>query len=281
MKSVSANLAAHAAGEALTMCTCWKVTRADGLIFGFTDHNLPLSISGVTYKALTGHTASSVESTADLSVDNLEVTSFLDDASITELDLLAGVWNHAVVEIFRVNYLALADGTMSVRKGHLGEVRVRGKGAIAELRGLAQVLQQTIGEVYSPSCRADLFDTRCKLVAATYTVTGSLTGITSNAVFADSARSEANGWFNGGKITWNTGSNSPLSMEIKTFTSATKTFELMLPMLRSVQSGDTYSALPGCLKRFTTDCTSKYNNAVNFRGEPHVPGLDAIIKRPT
>lgn len=284
MKSVSAGLAAHLAGEVLTLATCWKVTRADGQVFGFTDYTEDLTISSVLYRAATGYTASNVESSSDLSVDNLEVNSFLDSMTITESDLLAGVWNHATVEIFRVNYETLADGTLSVRKGHIGEVRVKGQAFVGELRGLAQALQQTIGEVYSPSCRADLFDARCGLSEAAFKVSGQVTTATSNAVFVDTSRTEASGYFQGGKITWTGGSpggyNSGFEMEIKSWDLATKTFTLMLPMTRTITVGDTYTAIPGCLKRFSTDCVTKFSNGVNFRGEPHVPGLDAIVRRP-
>lgn len=280
MKAVSANLATHLAGVVLTLATCWKVTRTDGEVFGFTDHVEDLVVNGVTYQAATGYTASAVRSTADLAVDNLEVRSFLDAASITASDLLAGIWNHATVEIFRVNYAALGDGTLSVRKGHLGEIRVQGQGFIGELRGLAQALQQTIGEVYTPSCRADLFDARCGLVEASFTVTGTVTSVTSNAVFLDTGRTEALHWFRGGKVTWTSGNNDGLAMEVKAWTLSSKTFELMLPMTRAIQVGDTYSAIPGCLKRFGADCVTKFSNGVNFRGEPHVPGLDAMVRRP-
>jgi uncharacterized phage protein (TIGR02218 family) len=291
MKSVSNDLAAHLAGEVLTVATCWKVTRSDGLVFGFTDYCSDLVVSGVTYRAATGYTASNVESTGSMSVDNLEIGSFLDDETITESDLIAGVWNHATVEIFRVNYLSISDGTISVRKGHLGEIRVTGSGYVGELRGLMQILQQTIGAVYSPSCRANLFDSRCApgspgalaggATEASLTVTGTVTSVTSVAAFADSSRAEAVDYFGGGKVTWTSGLNDGLSMEIKSFSGSPIGFTLMLPMTRTIQVGDTYSAIPGCRKRFSADCITKFNNAVNFRGEPHVPGLDAIVKRPT
>lgn len=293
MKNISVNLASHLAGEVLTVATCWKVTRSDGLVLGFTDYSSDLIVSSVTYRAATGYTASNVESSSALSVDNLEIGSFLDDETITESDLIAGVWNHAVVEIFRVNYLSIGDGTISVRKGHLGEIRVTGNGFVGELRGMMQILQQTIGAVYSPSCRANLFDSRCAPggslagggTQASLTVSGQVTTATSQAVFVDTSRTEASGYFQGGKVTWTGGSpggyNSGLAMEIKSWDLATKTFTLMLPMTRSITVGDTYTAIPGCLKRFTTDCVTKFANGVNFRGEPHVPGLDAIVKRPT
>jgi uncharacterized phage protein (TIGR02218 family) len=279
VKSVSANLASHLAGEVTTLATCWKVTRTDGVIFGFTDHVANLIVSAQLYQAATGYTPSAVVSSADLAVDNLEVTGVLDAATITEADLLAGVWDYALVEIFRVNYNAVADGVLWLRKGRLGQVKVNRASFAAELRGLAQALQQTIGEVYTASCRADLGDARCGVNLATYTVTGSATGVTSNAVFGDSSRTEATGYFDGGKLTWTSGPNNGKSMEVKSWNGATKTFTLALPMVGTVASGNAYSVYPGCKKRLVTDCKTKFSNVVNFRGEPYVPGEEAQWQR--
>jgi len=35
----------------------------------------------------------------------------------------------------------------------------------------------------------------------------------------------------------------------------------------------------GCDKRFAT-CVSRFDNAVNFRGEPHLPGNDLLTRYP-
>jgi len=43
-----------------------------------------------------------------------------------------------------------------------------------------------------------------------------------------------------------------------------------------LSEGDKYRAVIGCDKRFET-CIKKFNNAVNFRGEPHVPGYDELL----
>jgi len=279
VRTISANLAAHLAGETTTIATCWKVTRADGQIFGFTTHTSDLTISSQLYKAATGYTSSSAIASADLAVDNLEVRGILDATTITEADLLAGVWDFAQVETFLVNYNALADGILRESKGRLGEVRLSRATFVAELRGLTQALQQTIGEVYTSACRADLGDSRCKVNLATYTVTGTLTGATSRSVFSDSARTEGANYFNGGKLTWTGGANSGKSMEVKSWNSGTKTFTLAQPMVGTVAVGDTYSVYPGCTKRLIDDCKTKFNNVVNFRGEPYVPGEDAQWQR--
>uniref|UniRef100_UPI003F71554B DUF2163 domain-containing protein n=1 Tax=Elioraea sp. TaxID=2185103 RepID=UPI003F71554B len=48
--------------------------------------------------------------------------------------------------------------------GRLGEVIARDDGTFrAELRGLAQALNVTVGELYTPECRADLGDARCRV----------------------------------------------------------------------------------------------------------------------
>ena len=40
----------------------------------------------------------------------------------------------------------------------------------------------------------------------------------------------------------------------------------------TVAAGNTYSLVAGCTKRFTEDCGTKFNNKVNHRGYPHLPG---------
>lgn len=280
MKSISANLATHLAGEVTTLATCWKITRTDAQVFGFTDYIQDLTVSGQLYQAATGYTASAVQSSADLAVDNLDLEGVLDATTLTEGDLLAGVWDYALVEIFRVNYAALADGVLWVRKGRLGQIRL-GRGTfVAELRGLAQALAQTIGEVYTPGCRANLGDARCGVNLAPLTVTGTVTGgVVGRSVFADTSRTEATGYFDGGLLTWTSGANSGRTMEVKLFTGGTDVFTLALPMVGTITVGDGYSVYPGCQKRLITDCKTKFANVVNFRGEPYVPGPEAQWSR--
>ena len=54
MKTVSAALAQHLAGDVTTLATCWKITRRDGVVLGFTDHVRDLDVDGVTYRAASG-----------------------------------------------------------------------------------------------------------------------------------------------------------------------------------------------------------------------------------
>lgn len=275
MKTVSANLKAHLEGEYLTVCTLWKITRMDAQVFGFTDNSRDVVYGGVTYEAASGHTPSNIKTTSNLGVDNLEVQSVLDSASITEADIQAGLWDFATVEIMLVNYLSLADGHMMLRKGWMGNVKTGRSEFVAELRGMMQPLQQTIGRLYLPACDAALGDVRCGVTLGTYTVTGSVTTATSSRVFTDTARTEPDGYFDGGLITWTSGDNDTYQMEVKSSTAA-GVITLQQGMPNDTTIGDTYSLSAGCDKTLAT-CKAKFSNVANFRGFPHVPGTDKMI----
>ena len=277
---------AHLAGDVTTICTCWKATLVNGEVMGFTDHIRDLVIDGVNYRAASGHTPTSIVSNSSLAVDNLEVQGVFDSESITEDDIRSGLWDFAQVEIMQMNYQDLSQGSLRQHTGRLGEVR-SGRGSfVAELRGLSQQMQQTMGVLYSPTCRADLGDAACGIDLAVYSVNGSVNGSVTEAMqvandrrsFIDTARTEAMSYFDNGKLTWLTGANAGLAMEVKTYTAIDGKFMLYLSMPYAIELGDTYTVVPGCKKRFKEDCQTKFVNAINFRGEPHVPGNDAMLK---
>lgn len=275
--SISAGLLAHFGQEVTTLATLWKLTRADATIMYFTDHSEDITYGGQTYLAASGYSSSPIKSSASMAVDNLDIFCLLDDASITSSDLAGGIYDYAEVELYAVNYEDLTMGHANLKKGHIGQVSTAGEIFTAELRGMSQVLQQTVGEIYSRNCRADLGDTRCAVNLASFTVTGTLTGATDRANFADSSRTEADDYFRGGKLTWTSGLNNGLSMEVKNYTLSTGAIVLQQNMPFTISVGDTYSMYAGCDKSVAI-CRTKFSNVVNFRGEPHVPGQDELYK---
>ena len=278
MKTAGSPLATHIAGETTTLATCWKVTRRDGSIFGFTDFDKDLTVDSLLYQARSGYTRSAIHTIANLAVDNLDIESAIDSETLSAADLRAGVWDGATVEIFLVNWANLANGKIILKRGTIGEVELKDTVFRAELRGLSQALSQQIVELYTPDCRADLGDARCKIDLALLTVTGAITAVTDRRSFADSARGESVNHWNGGLLTWTSGANVGRKMEIKAFGSG-GTVTLFLPMPSIVAIGDNYSLRPGCDKKFST-CKDRYSNVKNFRGEPNVPGNDQVLAYP-
>ncbi len=277
MKSASTALAAHIAGDTTTLATCWKVTRRDGTILGFTDHDQDITFSSQLYQASTGYTRSAVHTIANLAVDNLDIESALDSDTLDAADLRAGLWDGAEVEIFLVNWQNLGQGKIILKRGTIGQVELKDAVFRAELRGLTQALQQQIVELYTPDCRADLGDARCTVDLAALTVTGTVTSSSDRHGFTDTSRAEAAGFWNGGLVEWTSGANLGRKMEVKSFSGGV--FTLFLPMPSVIITGDEYSLQPGCDKSFAT-CKNRYNNVLNFRGEPNVPGTDKTLVYP-
>jgi uncharacterized phage protein (TIGR02218 family) len=278
MKTAGSPLATHIAGETTTLATCWKVTRRDGSIFGFTDFDKDLTVDSLLYQARSGYTRSAIHTIANLAVDNLDIESAIDSETLSAADLRAGVWDGATVEIFIVNWANLANGKIILKRGTIGEVELKDTVFRAELRGLSQALSQKIVELYTPDCRADLGDARCKINLASLTVTGAITASRIRRSFADSTRGESINHWNGGLLTWTSGANVGRKMEVKAFGSG-GAFTLFLPMPSIVAVGDNYSLRPGCDKKFST-CKDRYSNVKNFRGEPNVPGNDQVLAYP-
>lgn len=275
MKSVSSSLGSHLAQETTSLATCWKLQRRDGVVMGFTDHDNDLNIAGVSYAAQTGFTPTAVAASSGLNVDNLDVQGLLSAGSIAEGDVMAGMYDFAEIEVFQVNHQAAEEGLLMLRRGWLGEITLRNGQFVAEVRGLTQKLSQQLGNLYAPACRAMLGDTRCGVSMGAYTHSGTVDSVENKAAFTDAARTQASGYFAGGKVTFSSGENAGLSMEIKAFSQGK--FTLALPMPYAIGAGDGYSASAGCDKNFAT-CVQRFDNALNFRGEPHVPGIDRMLE---
>lgn len=280
MKTISTELQAHLAGECTTLATCWKLTRKDGTVMGFTDHDQDFTYSDVLYIATSGFTPSSISTNANMAVDTQDIEGMLSSDSINEADILAGLYDSAEIEIFMVNYTDLTQGDIKLKKGWLGEVSLKNNQFIAEVRGLTQKLTQTIGELYSPSCRATLGDSRCKVDLSSHQFTTTITTSPNKQRLICSSLTQESGDFTGGTILFTSGANSGLGMEIKEHAYIIGTgadINLVLPLPYDIQPSDSVTVTRGCDKTLGT-CKGKFDNIVNFRGEPHVPGLDKMFE---
>jgi hypothetical protein len=169
MKTISSGMSSHLSEEVTTLCTCWKIVRTDGQVFGFTDHDRDLVFNGVTYEAETGYNRTAIRSDASMSVDNLDVTGFIESDRISENDLRNGLFDFASVFIFALNWKDLTMADIKLRRGWLGEIVINDNGSFeTEIRGLHQALSIGFMESYQPECRADFCDARCKLNYASY-----------------------------------------------------------------------------------------------------------------
>ena len=148
MRTISPALLAHLQGHTLTVATLLQITRQDGQVFGFTDHDTDIVFNGLRYDSSIGYTPSTIESNSDLTTSNLELDALLDSPTIQLQDLEAGLWDNANVTFMLVNYADLTMGSVTLTSGKLGQPTMSLGRFVAELRSVAQIMQQPIGEVF-------------------------------------------------------------------------------------------------------------------------------------
>jgi uncharacterized phage protein (TIGR02218 family) len=276
MKQISPGLAAHLAGGTTTLAWCWKLTRRDGVTLGFTEHDCNLTFDGVTYEAACGLTASALETSSGLNVDNLDVAGAFSSLRLDEGDLAAGLYDDADIEIWRVNWTNV-DERLLMRKGNLGEIARSGAAFTAELRGLAHRLNQLTGRLYQYGCDADFGDARCGLDTDDWTIAGTVMSASGATLIVEGLSDFAAGHFTRGRLTFASGANEGAVMEVKSHAPDGR-LELWRAPARPVAPGDTVSILAGCDKQFST-CHIRFANAKNFRGFPYMPGNDFVLAR--
>jgi uncharacterized phage protein (TIGR02218 family) len=142
-----------------TLARCWLITRNDGVIQGFTDHDEDIVVNGVTCRAGAGLTASEATAQLGLAIGGTELSGALNDDTLSEADLAAGRYDAAAVEIWLVDWSEPAL-KVKLNAGVLGEVRREGAAFAAELRGLAYRFAEDNGRLYTKTCSADLGDAR-------------------------------------------------------------------------------------------------------------------------
>ncbi len=278
-------LLGHLATGTTTVCRAWAVTRTDGLVLGFTDHDRALQFEGITFKADSGLTGKALLQSTGLSVDNTEAMGALSDAAISEADILAGRYDSAEVKSWLVNWADVSQ-RMVLFRGALGEITRAGGAFHAELRGLAERLNQVQGRVYHRHCSAVLGDGQCNFDTS---LPGYFTAAAVQAVegavvlhFAGLDTFEDR-WFERGRLQVQSGAAMGLSGFVKSdrlTADGARRVELWQRLGAELAPGDLVRLEAGCDKRGVT-CQQKFNNFVNFRGFPHVPGEDWLTSYPT
>lgn len=281
---VSETLKAHVESGVTTLARCWALTRADGTVMGFTDHDRDIAFGGVVFRADTGLTARTLQQTTGLAIDNSEALGALSDAAVTEADIRAGRYDGAAVEAWLVNWANPDDRLMQFR-GQLGEITRAGGAFRAELVGLSEALNQPQGRVYQTPCTAVLGDVSCKVDVAdgAFSGTGTIGAVEDQKVFlVAGAGGFAGGWFTRGVFTVLDGAAAGLSGVIRRDrldADGVRGIELWEGLRAEIAVGDSVRLVAGCDKRAET-CKAKFANFVNYRGFPDIPGEDRLLSVP-
>lgn len=268
----------HLAGNVTTLCHCWRLTRRDGEVAGFTDHDRRLAVDGTSFEPESGFSASEARDTLGLATDTVDVEGALSSLDIRDEDIPAGLYDGARVETLLVNWTRPQDFAL-LRTATIGKIVRSDQRFIAELESLTQTLDQPNGRYVRRTCDAELGDQRCgfSLAQSGFHGSGSVLGVDGPGMFAVAGLYAFDaGWFSHGTVTWQSGTLAGRSMRVADHLrrSAGVTLTLLPEGGASPSIGDTFAIFAGCDKKFPT-CKAKFGNALNFRGFPHLPGNDA------
>lgn len=255
-----------------TAATFWRVFRTDGIALGFTSHDRDLAFGGINHRAAPGMAPAAIRMTSDLTEDSAGVEGALSHGSIREDDLAASLFDGAAIEIGAVDWETLEHQVLY--SGTLGQIEDNGLNFTGELSSAKQVLEQDLVPRTSPTCRANFCGKGCGLsaIAVTSRVTLAAIDFELNRVqFAGLQPDD----FVDGQLRFLDGPQTGIPFGI--LDSAGSWLVLDRPLIEGIDVGVPAELRMGCDHTLGT-CASRFDNAVNFRGEPFLPGNDLLAR---
>jgi uncharacterized phage protein (TIGR02218 family) len=253
------------------------------VVLGFTDHDGVLSFDGTDFVPAHGLDGAEAPTKLGGQVDTSQVLGILHADAIAEDDILLGRYDGAEVESWRVNWADVSQRAL-LRRDSIGEI-VREDGVFrAELRSAQQGLNAQHGRVYQGLCDAEFGDARCGVNAGS----AAFRGFASVDGIEDAYRLRISGlegfdagWFAFGSAVWSAGQREGLRDGVigHARNGGIDVLAFGVAVGEWVEVGDTLAVTAGCDRRFAT-CKAKFGNGINFRGFPHIPGSDFVLRYP-
>jgi len=246
---------------------CWHIQLTNGDQLRLTNYNEDIKIKDYKYVAESIFTYKSIEKCSELLTEKNEICGIICDKYFKRQDIINGKLNDAYIEIFLINTNHLDNGKLILNQGYVSNIKIIDNKFIANISSLKNKFNHKITNSFSQNCRAKFCDQDCSLHEENYKFYGKISKVVSNNTLFDAERNEENFYFNFGEITFISGNNTGLCFQVKNFKNGE--IELNLPSIYKLAVGDAYSIIAGCDKNFSS-CATKFNNALNFRGEPYI-----------
>jgi uncharacterized phage protein (TIGR02218 family) len=255
-----------------TVATFWRIYRRDGVMLGFTSHDRDLIFGGMTHRAAPGMVPAAIRLSADLAYDSAEAQGSLSHQSIRAEDLAAGLFDEATIEIGAVDWQTCVSHVLY--SGQIGRIEDDRWQFAAELQSAKQLLDQDMVPRTSPTCRAEFCGPGCGLSASRFTTVGTLAASDPDRNRVRFAAIEA-ARFNNGRLRFCDGPQTGLVFGILAIED--DWIVLDRPLAIGTAPGTRTELREGCDHTMAT-CASRFGNAINFRGEPFLPGNDLLAR---
>lgn len=247
--------------------TCIKITIKNLDHLYLTDSDQDVVFENITYRAITSFTPNSIINSNELAHDNFSISGVVDNIYITEEKIKKGSLSNAYLEVFTINVLEKTLKKNILKTGWIGEVKYSNGSFVIDVNSIGHKTKNLIGNCYSYDCRAKFGDQFCKKKLSDYSFEGSVTFIKDSYSFVDEKRNEPDDYFSKGLIIFETGEYIDKTYNIRSFNNKI----IILEQALRLGIGDKFKIIAGCDKTLDS-CSKKFDNVLNFRGEPFIPG---------
>jgi uncharacterized phage protein (TIGR02218 family) len=257
-----------------SLAFCWRLERPDGGGLALTSHDAPIRIGDEICLPSPGMMPAAVIHRLDLEPSSTEIDGALSSDALSEADLAVGRWDGARACLRACDWRDPDATVIELAQGELADVATRGEGFTAELRGAAWRLNEPVCPSTSPHCRAEFGDRTCQVDLSGRTVRASVVAWDGTEVTLDRSLDDR---FLFGRLRYLSGALCGLDTVMLGIDGAGVRVR-DLPKA-DVEPGAIVEVREGCDKRLET-CAARFANAANFRGEPHLPGMDLLTRYP-
>lgn len=265
------------------MASCWEISRTDGVVLRFTDHNRSLIVDGHAYTPAAAPIASARQRTEGLQAQNLEARGALASDAITNEDLRAGRYRRATVRELVVDWQYPWVGRFKENAYIVRDTTFTGETWDAQIEGLLARLAVKVGYTFERRCRWQRFgDANCGLDLTSRTQTGrTVTAVdTDRKKFTSSiATGRGDGFFDDGTLVWTSGPNLNVICDVKFYVQSGGVITLQVRAPFTISPGDAFTVKPGCDRQPTT-CQG-FGNFTRYGGFPDLPGTDNLLETPS
>ena len=261
-------------GDLETVATFWRVVRGDGGALGFTTHDRDLWFDGVLHRAAPGMVPSAIRRSADLEPDSVEARGAIAHDAIAAQDLAMGRFDGAQVRIGVVDW---DSGEREVLyAGSIGAIAREDGTFPAELVSRkAELLRDPVPRT-SPACRAVFCGPGCNLNPARFTREVTLAALDADANAVSFAEAPDPADHAGGTLAWRGARQAGVSVGVR---GGPGVGGALVGFPPATPAGTRALLREGCDHTLDT-CATRFANAVNFRGEPFLPGNDLLTRYP-
>lgn len=264
-----------------SLAKCWIIIGKTGNEICITEHDEDIIAMGKTFKSANAFNATNLDLQNLPNSNRGAIEGAVAIDGISENDIILGKFDKAKIGLYLIDW-QMPQYYVQIWQGIIGDIKLNGQVFEFELTGLESLLNKNLGRKFSRICDADFGDAKCTINIENYALSASVIEKISNSqIKVNFAISPVFENYKNGKLKFTNGAMQDTEFSIASIESTGSAFliNFKTQIAQFFNIGDAIKIYQSCDKNFAT-CKSRFNNAANFRGCPHMPGESIIYASP-